>query len=64
MNISTGNNVDEERYVPVICGFARSTKKDIDRTWEALKYAKKPMISTFLATSDLHMKYKLKMSKK
>ncbi|OIT28574.1 PREDICTED: 2-isopropylmalate synthase A-like [Nicotiana attenuata] len=58
-----GNNVDEQGYVPVICGFARSTKKDIDRTWEALKYAKKPMISTFIATSDIHMKYKLKMSK-
>ncbi|XP_070046453.1 2-isopropylmalate synthase B-like [Nicotiana tomentosiformis] len=57
------NNVDEEGYVPVICGFARSTKKDIDRTWEALKYAKKPMISTFIATSEIHMKYKLKMSK-
>lgn len=46
---------------PVIVGLARTAKADIDRAWEALKYAEKPRIHTFIATSDLHMKYKLNM---
>ncbi|KAK6781840.1 hypothetical protein RDI58_019636 [Solanum bulbocastanum] len=58
-----GNSVDEEGYVPMICGAARCTKKEIERCWEALKYAKRPMICTFIATSDIHMKYKLNMSR-
>lgn len=48
---------------PVITALARATKKDIDRAWEALKYSEKPRIHTFLATSDLHMEFKLKMSR-
>ncbi|MFY9177622.1 MAG: hypothetical protein WAO47_10375, partial [Caldicoprobacterales bacterium] len=47
---------------PVIVGLARAVKKDIDRAWEALKYAARPRIHTFLATSDIHMEYKLKMT--
>lgn len=47
---------------PVIAGLARAVKKDIDRAWEALQYAEKPRIHTFIATSDLHMKHKLNMS--
>ncbi|KAG5589646.1 hypothetical protein H5410_040160 [Solanum commersonii] len=58
-----GNNIDEEGYVPMICGLARSTKEDIDKAWESLKYAKKPMIHMFIATSDIHMKYKLNMNR-
>ncbi|KAK6781839.1 hypothetical protein RDI58_019635 [Solanum bulbocastanum] len=58
-----GNSVDEEGYVPMICGLARSTKEDIDRAWESLKYAKTPMIHMFITTSDIHMKYKLNMSR-
>lgn len=46
-----------------IVGLSRAMKEDIDRAWEALKYAKKPRIHTFLATSELHMVYKLKMGK-
>ena len=46
-----------------VAGLSRALKKDIDRTWEAIKYADKPRIHTFIATSDLHMKYKLKKSK-
>lgn len=46
---------------PVIVGLARAVNKDISCAWEALKYAKKPRIHVFIATSDLHMKYKLKM---
>jgi len=47
---------------PQIAGLCRSSEKDIDRAWEALKYAgEKGRIHTFIATSDIHMKYKLKM---
>ncbi|SJZ34606.1 2-isopropylmalate synthase [Selenihalanaerobacter shriftii] len=45
---------------PVITGLARATKRDIDRAWEALKFSDKPRIHTFIATSDIHMEYKLK----
>ena len=44
-----------------VAGFGRSNLPDIDRAWEAIKNAKKPRIHTFIATSDIHMKYKLKM---
>ena len=46
-----------------VAGLARAKDKDIDRAWEALKYAKKPRIHIFLATSDIHLKYKLKKSR-
>ncbi|XP_047330475.1 2-isopropylmalate synthase A-like [Impatiens glandulifera] len=58
-----GNTIDENGYVPVICGLARCNKKDIDASWEAVKYAKRPRIHTFIATSEIHMKYKLKKTK-
>ncbi len=47
---------------PEIAGLCRSSVKDIDRAWEALKHAgEKGRIHTFIATSDIHMKYKLRM---
>ncbi len=48
---------------PIICGLARCTKNDIDAAWEGVKGAKHPRIHTFLATSDLHLKHKLRMSR-
>ncbi len=54
-----GNNIESEP--PVICGLARTTKSDIDAAWEAIQYAAKPRIHTFLATSPIHMKHKLRM---
>ncbi|NMA04050.1 MAG: 2-isopropylmalate synthase [Clostridiales bacterium] len=39
---------------------ARAVKGDIDRAWEAVKGAAKPRIHIFLATSPIHMEYKLK----
>jgi len=45
---------------PVICGLARSIKKDIDAAYNAVKCARRPRIHVFLATSKVHMKYKLK----
>jgi len=46
---------------PMICGLARASKKDIDAAWEAVRHAARPCIHTFLATSPIHMKYKLRM---
>ena len=51
----------EEAKVPVIAGLARANKSDIDKAWEGIKDAKHPRIHTFLATSAIHMKHKLKM---
>ncbi len=45
---------------PTICGLARCLKKDIDTAYEAVKYAKHRRIHVFLATSKIHMKYKLR----
>ncbi|MGL4849628.1 MAG: 2-isopropylmalate synthase [Clostridium sp.] len=46
-----------------INALARANKKDIDVAYDAIKGANKRRIHTFLATSDIHMKYKLKMSR-
>ncbi|KAK1379970.1 2-isopropylmalate synthase [Heracleum sosnowskyi] len=56
-------NYNDEEYVPVICGLARCNKKDIDSAWEAVRHAKRARIHTFIATSEIHMKYKLMKSK-
>jgi 2-isopropylmalate synthase len=48
---------------PVVAGLARARKEDIERAWQALKDAAHPRIHVFLATSDIHLKYKLKISR-
>lgn len=48
---------------PIICALARTKDIDIDRAGEALKPAKKRRIHTFIATSDVHLEKKLKISK-
>ena len=45
-----------------VASLARCTKGDIDAAWDAVKEAKHPRIHVFLATSEIHMKYKLQMS--
>ena len=45
-----------------IASLSRAVEKDIDRAWEAVCKAENPRIHTFIATSDIHMKYKLKMT--
>ncbi len=45
---------------PVICGLARSIEKDIDAAYGAVKFSSRARIHVFLATSKIHMKYKLK----
>lgn len=48
---------------PIIAGLCRATRQDIDRTWEAIREAESPRIHTFLATSDIHLQYKLQKSR-
>ncbi|CEP69312.1 2-isopropylmalate synthase, bacterial-type [Moorella glycerini] len=48
---------------PVIAGLARINDRDIDRAWEALQEARRPRIHVFIATSDIHLKYKLRMTR-
>ncbi len=47
---------------PVIAGLARANQNDIDAAWEAVRHAQRPRIHTFLATSPVHMEFKLKMA--
>lgn len=55
--------IAQEVKGPQICGLARAIEKDIDACWNAVKHSKHPRIHTFLATSDIHLKHKLKMSR-
>ncbi len=48
---------------PTICGLARASKNDIKACFEALSPAPKKRIHTFIATSDIHLKHKLKKSR-
>jgi 2-isopropylmalate synthase len=48
---------------PIIAGLARACRPDIERAWEALKDAARPRIHVVLATSDIHLKYKLRISR-
>jgi 2-isopropylmalate synthase len=48
---------------PIIAGLARACSADIERAWQALKGAARPRIHVFLATSDIHLKYKLRISR-
>lgn len=45
-----------------VTGLARTVKEDIDIAWEALKGADEPRLHLFLATSPIHMTYKLKQT--
>jgi 2-isopropylmalate synthase len=46
-----------------VAALARTTRADIDRAWQAVRHAARPRIHTFIATSDIHLQYKLKMSR-
>jgi len=50
-------------YGPDICGLARANERDIDLCWTAVEPAANARIHIFLATSDLHMKHKLGMTR-
>jgi 2-isopropylmalate synthase len=46
-----------------VCSLARCNINDIDKAWNALKHAKKSRIHVFVATSEIHRKFKLQMAK-
>src|SRR3989338_724294 len=48
---------------PTICGLARAVTKDIDIALECLKPAKRSRLHVFIATSEIHRKYKLNKAK-
>jgi 2-isopropylmalate synthase len=60
--VEVGNPTDGSR-APIICGLARASKNDIDKAREGVQNAKHPRIHTFIATSEIHMKFKLKMER-
>ncbi|MEZ5135899.1 MAG: 2-isopropylmalate synthase [Acidimicrobiales bacterium] len=47
---------------PTICGLSRTALADIDRCWEAIQAAPRTRIHTFIATSEIHMREKLRMT--
>jgi 2-isopropylmalate synthase len=51
--------IAQEIRRPIVAALARANQLDIDRAWEALVGAARPRIHTFLATSDIHLQYKL-----
>ncbi|HEY6330960.1 MAG TPA: 2-isopropylmalate synthase [Blastocatellia bacterium] len=55
--------IAEQVRRPVIAALARAVPDDVDRAWRALESAARPRIHTFLATSDIHLNYKLKISR-
>jgi len=46
-----------------IAGLARANTRDIDAAWEGIREADRPVIHVFIATSDIHLKHKLKLNK-
>jgi len=57
-------NAVGKEHGPTICGLARASKGDIKACHEAVSPAPKKRIHTFIATSDIHLKHKLKKSRK
>jgi 2-isopropylmalate synthase len=48
---------------PVVAGLARAKQEDIACAWDALRHAARPRIHVFLATSDIHLQYKLHITR-
>jgi 2-isopropylmalate synthase len=55
--------VAEEVRESAVCGLARTDADDIERAHRALEAAARPRIHTFIATSDIHLEHKLRMSR-
>ncbi len=49
---------------PTIAGLARIYEEDIHRAWEAVKWAERPRIHTFVGTSDLHIEHQMNSNRK
>lgn len=54
--------IAEEIRTVTVVALARAVEKDISRAWDALRPATRPRIHTFIATSPIHMQYKLRKS--
>jgi len=67
--IASAGDADAVRRVateiegPIIAGLARCVEKDIKVAWEAVRCSSRPRIHTFLATSDIHLAFKLKIGR-
>jgi 2-isopropylmalate synthase len=48
---------------PSVAALARCKQEDVQRAWEAVRDAERPRIHTFLATSDIHLQFKLKITR-
>src|ERR1700681_1614610 len=48
---------------PIIAALARARRPDIERAWQALQGAARPRIHVFLTTSDIHLRYKLRITR-
>src|SRR5512133_1727569 len=55
--------VARECRKPIIAALCRALPKDIERAWQAVSGAARPRIHTFLATSDIHLAYKLQKTR-
>ena len=55
--------ISEHIRGPIIAGLARAAEADIRRAWAALERAKRPRIHVFLASSDLHLQCKLRITR-
>jgi 2-isopropylmalate synthase len=55
--------VAREVREPIICALARTSRADIEHAQEALAQAARPRIHTFIATSDIHLRHKLRMTR-
>lgn len=56
-------SIAKEIRRPIIAALARATRDDIVRAWGAVSEAERPRIHTFLATSDIHLDYKLRITR-
>ncbi|HEX30793.1 TPA: 2-isopropylmalate synthase [Candidatus Poribacteria bacterium] len=57
------SRIAQEVEGPEICGLARAMEEDIIRCWEAVKFARKPRIHTFIGTSDIHIRGQLRKNR-
>lgn len=62
-DFNTVREISKNITESTVAALCRTTQKDIDRAAASLEPAAKPRIHTFIATSDIHMKYKLKKSR-
>ncbi|MDQ2714175.1 MAG: 2-isopropylmalate synthase [Chloroflexota bacterium] len=53
----------QQEHTVAIAGLARANRDDIDAAWQGVREAEKPVIHVFLATSEIHLKHKLQISR-